>query len=430
MTDQHPTLTVYGASWCSDCKRTKKLLDAHGVPYVWIDLEEHPEATEIVKRYNNGKRIIPTLVFEDGSTLAEPSNAELEEKLGLTAAAGPPPDKVRKVIIIGSGPAGYTAALYAARASLRPVVYAGYLHGGQLMLTTDVENYPGFQEGIMGPALMIEMRAQAERFGAEMRDCDVTAVDFSQRPFKIVSEDEVEYAESVIVATGASAKWLGIPGEEEYRGYGVSGCATCDGFFFRGKRITVVGGGDVAMEEAIFLSRFTDELTVIHRRDTLRASKTMQERAFANPKIHFVFDTVAEEVLGEADAGSGMKKVTGVRIRNVRTGEERILPTDGFFVAIGHQPNTSLFSGQIPLDDRDYAQAMDPDGTATEVDGVFVAGDVRDHRYRQAVTAAGDGCKAAMDAERWLEEHGVEVDHTGEVYAVTESEVAQALQAG
>lgn len=323
----------------------------------------------------------------------------------------------RKLIIIGSGPAGYTAALYAARASLDPLVYAGYQFGGQLMLTTDVENFPGFEGGIMGPQLMGSIRAQAERFGAEIRDRDVTAVDFSQRPFKVTSEDEVEYAESVIVTTGASAKWLEIRGEEKYRGMGVSSCATCDGYFFRNKRIAVVGGGDVAMEEAIFLSRFASELTVIHRRDTLRASKTMQERAFANEKIDFIWDTVVEEVLGEPHPETGRERVTGLRLRNVNTGEESILETDALFVAIGHQPNTEIFQGQLPLDERGYAVTLDAEGTATSVDGVFVAGDVRDHRYRQAITAAGDGCKAAMDAERWLEERGVPVDPTGELYA-------------
>jgi thioredoxin reductase (NADPH) len=284
------------------------------------------------------------------------------------------------------------------------------------MLTTDVENYPGFTDGIMGPALMTEMRAQAERFGAEMRDRDVTAVDFSQRPFTVISEDEVERAQAVIVATGAAAKWLGVPGEEEFRGYGVSSCATCDGFFFRGRRITVVGGGDVAMEEAIFLSRFASELTVIHRRDTLRASKTMQQRARKNPKIRFIFDTVVDEVLGENDPETGIGRVTGLKVRNVKTEETDTIGTDALFVAIGHQPNTSIFTGQIPLDEHGYALTRDAEGTATEIEGIFVAGDVRDHRYRQAVTAAGDGAKAAMDAERWLEEQGVAVEHTGETY--------------
>jgi thioredoxin reductase (NADPH) len=336
---------------------------------------------------------------------------------------------VRKVIIIGSGPAGYTAALYAARASLQPLVLAGAVHSGQLMLTTDVENYPGFADGIMGPALMGEMRAQAERFGAEIRDVDVTSVDFGQRPYIVRTGEDpelgsdnvvVERAEAVIVATGASAKWLGIKGEEKYRGYGVSSCATCDGFFFRGRRIVVVGGGDVAMEEANFLARFASELTVIHRRSVLRASKAMQQRVFANPKIKFRWNTEVEEVLGEVDPNTGVNRVTGLRIRNVQTGQEEILPTDAIFVAIGHQPNTSVFSGQLPLDERGYAVAADPEGTATSIEGIFVAGDVRDYRYRQAVTAAGEGCKAAMDAERWLEERGVPVDYMGEVYAVVE----------
>jgi thioredoxin reductase (NADPH) len=322
----------------------------------------------------------------------------------------------RNVIIIGSGPSGYTAALYAARANLRPLVYAGYQHGGQLMLTSDVENYPGFSDGIMGPALMADMRAQAERFGAEMRDRDVTSVDFSQRPFTVTSEDEVEHAESVIIATGAAAKWLDVTGEDEFRGYGVSSCATCDGFFFRGRRIVVIGGGDVAMEEAIFLSRFGSELTVIHRRDALRASKAMQQRARANPKIRFILDTVVDEVLGSTDPETKVSKVTGLKIRNVRTGAVDEFPTDAVFVAIGHHPNTDIFKGQLPLDERGYALAVDGETTATAIDGIFVAGDVRDHRYRQAVTAAGEGAKAAMDAERWLEEQGIQVELTGETY--------------
>ncbi|GAC1466463.1 MAG: thioredoxin-disulfide reductase [Chloroflexota bacterium] len=323
----------------------------------------------------------------------------------------------QKLIIIGSGPAGYTAALYAARAGLTPVVYAGYQFGGQLMLTTDVENFPGFENGIMGPELMGSIRAQAERFGTDIRDRDVTSVDLTRRPFKVTSEDQVEYAQAVIITTGASAMWLDIPGEEKYRGMGVSSCATCDGYFFRNKRIAVVGGGDVAMEEAIFLSRFASELTVIHRRDTLRASKAMQERALANDKISFVWNSVVDEVLGETNPENGRDRVTGLRLRNVETGEETIIDTDALFVAIGHRPNTDIFRGQLPLDERGYAVTLNGDGTATSIDGVFVAGDVRDHRYRQAITAAGDGCKAAMDAERWLEEHGVPVDPTGEIYA-------------
>jgi thioredoxin reductase (NADPH) len=313
---------------------------------------------------------------------------------------------VKRLVIIGSGPAGYTAAIYAARADLRPVVYTGYQWGGQLALTTDVENYPGFAEGIQGPALMDTLRAQAERFGAELRDRDVTAVDFSARPFLITAEEETIRAEAVIVATGASALWLGVPGEETYRGYGVSSCATCDGAFFRNRRIVVVGGGDVALEEAIFLTRFARDVRVIHRRDALRASKAMQKRAFANPKIQFIWNSVVEEVLGTTDGPS--RRLTGVRVRNRASGEEGVLETDGLFVAIGHQPNTQIFWGKLPLDERGYAVTVDGETTATAIPGVFVAGDVRDHRYRQAVTAAGEGAKAAIDAERWLEEGGVD----------------------
>jgi len=326
-------------------------------------------------------------------------------------------DEARHLIIIGSGPAGYTAALYAARANLKPLVFAGYEYGGQLMLTTDVENYPGFPEGIQGPELMARMREQAERFGAEIVDREVTEVDLSQRPFTVVAGDQVEKARALIVATGAAAMWLGIPGEEVYRGHGVSSCATCDGFFFRGKRMAVVGGGDVAMEEAQFLSRFASEIVVIHRRDTLRASKTMQERVLQNEKIGFIWNSVVEEVLGEVDPEFGQPRVTGLRLRNVKSGEERIVPTDALFVAIGHQPQTAIFRDLIPLDERGYALTRDCEGTATAVEGVFVAGDVHDYRYRQAVTAAAEGCKAAMDAEKWLEEQGdMAVSHEGEIY--------------
>ncbi len=319
-------------------------------------------------------------------------------------------NNTRELIIIGSGPAGYTAAIYAARAELKPLVLAGGEMGGQLMITTDVENYPGFPDGILGPQLMDAFRAQAERFGAEVIPVDVTRVDFSSRPFRVWTGSEEYRARSVIVSTGASAKWLGVPGEVEYRGRGVSACATCDGFFFKGKRVVVVGGGDVAMEEATFLSRFATSVTVVHRRDQLRASKSMQQRAFNDPKISFVWDSVVEEILGEGT-------VTGVRVRNVNTGETDVIETDGVFIAIGHQPNTELFKGQLELDAKGYVVMPNPETAETNVEGVFAAGDVRDHRYRQAVTAAGDGCKAAMDAERWLEEQGEAVNLEAEVYS-------------
>lgn len=301
---------------------------------------------------------------------------------------------MRKLIIIGSGPAGLTAAIYAARANLAPTLFAGALAGGQLMITTDVENYPGFEDGIMGPELMARMRAQAERFGAEIHDVDVTRVDFGGRPLRVFVDDEEHRAESVIVATGASAMWLDIGAEKRLRGRGVSSCATCDGAFFKEKEIFVVGGGDTAMEEATFLTRFGKSVTIVHRRDSFRASKIMQQRATSHPKISVLWNTVVDDILGET-------KVTGIVLRDVLTGETVERPADAVFVAIGHRPNTEVFAGQLALDARGYIQSKD--GTTTSIDGVFVAGDVQDQRYRQAVTAAGLGCRAAMDAERYLE---------------------------
>jgi len=310
-------------------------------------------------------------------------------------------EKLYDVIIIGSGPSGYTAAIYAARANLSVLMFQGYLTGGQLMSTTDVENYPGFEDGILGPAMMEKFEQQARRFGTEMIAEDVIAVDFSKRPFTIKADSGSYYARSVIISTGASAKWLGLPSEQRLQGHGVSACATCDGFFFKNKDIAVVGGGDTAMEEAIFLTRYASHVTVIHRRDSLRASKIMQERAFKNPKISFIWDTDVIEVLGE-------NAVTGLRLRNLKTGEESILPVQGFFLAIGHQPNTDLFKGIIEMDKAGYIVPVEH--TMTNIPGIFAAGDVTDHRYRQAVTAAGDGCRAALDAERWLEGLGEDED--------------------
>jgi len=304
----------------------------------------------------------------------------------------------RNVIIIGSGPAGFTAALYAARANLAPLVLKGIEAGGQLMLTTDVENYPGFPEGILGPELMELFEKQAVRFGAEMLQQNATRVDFSRRPFRVWSGDQEHTARAVIVATGAKAKMLGIVSEKRLLGHGVSTCATCDGFFFRDQDLVVVGGGDSAMEEALFLTRFASGVKVVHRRDDLRASKIMQERAFENDKIDFLWDSEVTEVLGDG-------KVEGVRVRNVKTGEESDLDVGGMFLAIGHTPNTAVFEGQLEMDDVGYLTVREPT-TYTSVEGVFAAGDVVDHTYRQAVTAAGMGCKAAIDAERWLETQG------------------------
>ena len=304
-------------------------------------------------------------------------------------------DPVRDVIIIGSGPAGLTAALYTARADLAPLMFEGLEPGGQLMLTTEVENFPGFPDGRMGPELMADMRKQAERFGAELVSSNVSSVDFSKgSPHSVVVGDETFLARTVIISTGATARWLNLPNEQRLIGRGVSSCATCDGFFFRDKELVVIGGGDSAMEEATFLTKFASKVTVIHRREELRASKIMQDRAHANPKVEFVWNAEVIDVMGD-------EVLTGVRLRDTVTGDERDFSTDGLFLAIGHDPATSLFTDALELDDAGYIVVTEP-STATSVDGVFAAGDVVDHIYRQAITAAGMGCKAAIDAERWL----------------------------
>ena len=304
---------------------------------------------------------------------------------------------VREVVIIGSGPAGYTAAVYSGRAQLNPLVFAGANIGGQLMLTTDVENYPGFPEGIMGPELMENFRKQAERFGAEIHYENVVEVDFSSHPYTVKSSTQEVKANTVIISTGASARMLGLESESRLMGHGVSTCATCDGFFFKGQEIAVVGGGDSAMEEAVFLTKFADKVTVIHRRGELRASKIMQQKAFDNPKIEFMWHSAITEVLEEEG------KVSGVEVENLESGDKVTLPLQGVFVAIGHTPNTSLFEGKLDLHDNGYINTHEV--TKTSVQGVFACGDVQDFTYRQAITAAGSGCAAAIDAERWIEHH-------------------------
>jgi thioredoxin reductase (NADPH) len=300
------------------------------------------------------------------------------------------------VIIIGSGSAGYTAAIYACRAGRKTLVLAGSIPGGQLMITSEVENYPGFPEGVLGPELMEKFRRQAERFGPEIVYDDVSFVDFSSRPFKIMAGGKTYEGKSVIIATGANAKWLGLPSETKFRGRGVSSCATCDGFFFKGKDVVTVGGGDTAMEEANFLANITNSVTVVHRRDMLRASKIMQERATANPKIRFIWDSAVKEITGD-------DKVTGVQLHNLKSGKDSHVKAEGVFVAIGYEPNTGFLKGKIELDSQGYVVTRRD--TETSVPGVFAAGDVRDHKYRQAITAAADGCKAAIDADRFLAEH-------------------------
>lgn len=307
------------------------------------------------------------------------------------------------VIIIGSGPAGYTAAIYAARADLKPVMFSGLQPGGQLMITTDVENYPGFPNGIMGPELMVMFREQAERFGTVIHDAMVDEVDFSGKPFRVRVGDTWHEAKAIIVATGASAKWLGLEGEVTFGGFGVSACATCDGFFFRGKKVIVVGGGDTAMEEANYLTKHCEKVYLVHRRDSFRASKIMLDRVMANPKIEVITDTVLEDIHGQMEP---FKKVTGVTLLNLKTEKKEEMPIDGVFVAIGHQPNSSIFKGLLDMDEVGYLKVQ-PGSTATNIPGVFAAGDVADSVYRQAVTAAGTGCMAAIDAERWIEaNHG------------------------
>ncbi|MDI6767260.1 MAG: thioredoxin-disulfide reductase [Bacteroidota bacterium] len=309
-------------------------------------------------------------------------------------------DNHHKVIIIGSGPAGLTAAIYTGRANLNPLVFEGIQPGGQLTITTEVENYPGFPEGVMGPELMDLFRKQAQKFNAKTLFQDVSKVDLSKRPFTIYSNEQVYFADTVIVATGASAKWLGLQSEKEYMGHGVSGCATCDGFFFKGLEVVVVGGGDTAIEEATFLTKFASKVTIIHRRDQLRASKIMQDRAKNNPKIIFLWNSEVIEIIGVTE--NGKKSVTGVKIRNTKTGEITNLKTGGYFVGIGHQPNTEIFEGQLEMNPTGYIITK-PGSTYTSISGVFAAGDVADPIYRQAITAAGSGCAAAIDAERFLE---------------------------
>jgi len=312
-----------------------------------------------------------------------------------------------RVVIVGSGPAGLTAAIYAARAALAPLVVEGAQPGGQLTTTTEVENFPGFEHGIQGPALMDVTRKQAERFGAEIVVDTVTAVDVAVRPFALTLEGAGRVtADAVIAASGATAKYLGLPAEKRLLGYGVSACATCDGFFFKGKEVVVVGGGDTAVEEASFLTKFCTKVHFVHRREELRASKIMQQRLLANPKVELHWNTVVEDILGEPGGGRASSGVTGVVLRHVKTGERRTLPVSGYFAAIGHKPNTDVFRGQLAMDETGYLKIRHP-STQTSVEGVFAAGDVADPTYRQAVSAAGEGCKAAIDAERWLAAQGI-----------------------
>jgi len=403
-----PEITMYTKSWCPYCDRAKRLLQEKGQRWTEIDIEEHPERrAEMVQRA--GRTTVPQIWigerhvggFDDLAALERAGELDALLEPGRTgrAAGAAEPERVR-LLVVGSGPAGYTAAIYAARAELAPVVLAGLQYGGQLMLTTDVENYPGFPEAVSGPELMERFQRQAERFGARVLFEDASRIDLGTRPFRVQTEERAFLADAVILATGASAKWLGLPSEARLLNKGVSACATCDGALYRGKPMAVVGGGDTAMEEALFLTRYATKVTVIHRRAELRASRIMQERALAHEKIEFVWNTVVDEVLGG-------DFVEGLRLRNLETGAVSELPVEALFVAIGHEPNTALVRGQLELDDVGYLK-VEPGTSRTGVEGVFAAGDVMDPTYRQAVTAAGSGCMAAIDAERWLAAQGLE----------------------
>ena len=405
------TIRMYSTSWCPDCHRAKDFLKSRGVAFEEIEIEERPEAAEIVMRENDGKRRVPTLEI-DGNFHGNPSLARLGELVAgrdgdgkrAPSAAFEKADwtgaETRSMVIVGTGPAGLTAALYGARADLEPLVLRGAEPGGQLVTTTEVENFPGFPDGILGPELIERFEKQAERFGAELRYGTVTAVDLSERPFRLLVDEEMPLlAETIVISTGASAKYLGLENERRLLGRGVSACATCDGAFFREKRLAVVGGGDTALEEALFLTRFTDDVTVIHRRNELRASKVMQDRVRKNDKIRFLFSRTVEDVLGEDE-------VEAIVVKDMKTGETSRLALDGLFVAIGHKPNTDLFRGVLDMDEVGYLRTEGA-SSVTNVPGVFASGDVQDPHYRQAITAAGSGATAALDAERFLAEAGV-----------------------
>jgi thioredoxin reductase (NADPH) len=377
----------------------KHLLTDKGQTWTEIDVEAEPgRRAEMMER--SGRTSVPQIWIGDRHVGGFEELADLERRGELDGLLGTSHSREgtehARVLIAGSGPAGYTAAIYTGRAELEPVMLAGLQFGGQLMLTTEVENYPGFPEGVAGPAMMEMFQKQAERFGTRILMEDATGIDLSRRPFTVESEEHRFSADALIIATGASARWLGIPSEQQLLNRGVSACATCDGALYRGKEMAVVGGGDTAMEEALFLTRFASKVTVIHRRDQLRASKIMQDRALRNDKIEFLWDSVVDEVLGE-------DYVTGVRVQNRKTGASQKLPVEALFIAIGHKPNTDVVRGQLALDDVGYIK-VESGSSRTSVPGVFACGDVMDPTYRQAITAAGTGCMAAIDAERWLAE--------------------------
>jgi len=398
------SIVLYTKPGCPYCDMAKRLLASKGQVWSEIDVEAEPRRrTEMIER--SGQRTVPQIWigerhvggFDDLAELER--SGELDALLGVAKRAAGDVEH-RRLVIVGGGPAGYTAAIYAARAELEPVVVAGLQAGGQLMLTTDVENYPGFPESVTGPELMERFQGQAERFGTRVLLEDATRIDLGVRPFRVETEERAFTCDALILAMGAAARWIGLESEKRLQNRGVSACATCDGALYRGKAMAVVGGGDTAMEETLFLTRFATKVTVIHRRDQLRASKIMQERARRHEKVDFLWNSTVEEVLGD-------EYVTGVRVRDVVTGNTHDLGVQALFVAIGHRPNTDLVRGQLELDDVGYVK-VEPGTTRTAVEGVFACGDAMDPSYRQAVTAAGTGCMAAIDAERWLAARGIE----------------------
>ncbi len=393
---------VYSKDYCPFCHRAKDLLTSKAVNFEEIRIDLHPERAEEMIEKANGQRTVPQIFIDDyhvggcDDLYELDYEGELDDLLGLSKKKD---DEVihKELIILGTGPAGYTASIYAARANLSPLVISGPQKGGQLTTTTEVENFPGFPQGIDGNALMAAMEEQTKRFGTEIVFGEIQSVDLSNRPFKLSDGTKTYSCSALIIATGASARYLGLDSETKYRNKGVSACATCDGFFFKGQRVAVVGGGDTALEEAAYLTNFCEQVVLIHRRDELRGSKAMQKRVLENSKITVEWNSVVDEVIGDED------KMTDLTVRNVKTGETKALDVSGLFVAIGHTPNTKLFEGALDMDDKRYLVTK-PGSTATNIEGVFVCGDVMDSKYRQAVTAAGSGCMAAIDAERWLAE--------------------------
>jgi len=394
---------VYSTDYCPYCVRAKQLLKSKEVEYKEINVDTYPEEKAIMIQKSNGARTVPQILIDDfhvggcDELYALDGQGKLDELLDTKLQEQ---DMIhKKVIVLGSGPAGYTAAIYAARANLAPLILTGNQKGGQLTTTTEVENFPGFPQGVDGNDLMAKMEAQATRFETEIIFGEVTNVDISSRPFKLEQDNNIYTCDVLIIATGASARYLGLESETKYKNRGVSACATCDGFFYKGKKVAVNGGGDTALEEAHYLTNFCEKVFLIHRRDEFRASKAMQKRILANDKIEVVWDSVVDEVIGD-DRG-----MTDLQVRNVKTGEKQKLGTEGLFVAIGHTPNTKLFKGVLDMDETGYLITT-PNSTHMNIEGVFACGDAMDKRYRQAVTAAGSGCMAAIDAERWLAEQG------------------------